>query len=144
MAGSVLGVIVAPSCANSQQKISKHSGSLQVASQKARYLKIKEHLKKPGVAVAYVDGLVCPSCAIGIRKHATNLAFIDSSAPSQGIKLDVDHQLVVLTLKKGRSIDRAGFADAVRKAGYKPIEFYHMKPAPNGKKYVSAKALNNQ
>ncbi len=33
--------------------------------------------KEPKTAVLYVQGLCCPSCAIGIRKKVSKLAFVD-------------------------------------------------------------------
>ena len=139
--GSAMSLAITPSCANApQSKQGKHSGEVRVASQKDRYLKIKDYLQSPNIAVAHVDGLVCPSCAIGIRTHASKLAFIDSSTSQQGIKLDVSHQLVVLNLKPGQKVSPSAFAAAVRDAGYKPVEFYQMKKK-NGVDHVSAMSL---
>lgn len=139
-----MSLVIAPSCANAPQsqsaKQGKHVGKAKVSSQKDRYHKIKDYLKSPNVAVAHVDGLICPSCAIGIRKYASKLSFIDTSAKERGLKLDVNHQLVVMSLKPGEEVNPLAIASAVRKAGYKPVEFYQMKKK-NGVDHVSATSL---
>lgn len=116
-----------------------------VASPVNRYAMVKKYFAaqragKP-IAVAQVNGLVCPSCAIGIRRNTKNLNFVDSNAPQKGVKLDVKNQLVVLSLKPGGKVNAEAFAGAVRLAGFKPVVFYELKKNSKGKNVISSTKL---
>lgn len=81
-------------------------------------------LAKDNTVAIYAKGLICPSCAIGIRKHLSKLPFVDRKKPKSGVELDAKTQLTIVTLKPGAMVDQAAVAKAIRRAGYDPVEIY--------------------
>ncbi len=139
---SLVALITASSSCTNQPKLNPVTlhGDEPVASPKERYAMVEKYFAgrragKP-IAVAQVDGLVCPSCAIGIRKNTEKLNFVDSDAPQKGVRLDVKNQLVVLSLKPGEKVNAEAFAGAVRLAGFKPVTFYELKNNGKGESVI--------
>ncbi len=94
-------------------------------NQDVRDVEVKAKLKaQPDAVLVYAKGLCCPSCAIGIRKMISRLAFVDTEKANDGVELDARHQLVTITIKKGSSLDLNALADAVNEAGYEPVHAY--------------------
>ena len=57
------------------------------ASEQTRRVAAKQKLQaQPDVALLYVKGLCCASCAIGIRKKVAKLDFVDKSLSEKCIK----------------------------------------------------------
>lgn len=84
-----------------------------------------DRLKKdPDTAVLYVKGLCCPSCAIGIRKKVSKLAFVDRDQFNKGVDLDAKTQLVQIGLKPGNTVDKPALSKAIDAAGYEPVHLY--------------------
>ncbi|SVB07022.1 uncharacterized protein METZ01_LOCUS159876 [marine metagenome] len=95
------------------------------AKQEARAKAATEVLQKEkGVALLYVKGLCCPSCAIGVRLKLSKLKFVDKKRFKKGIDMDARTQLVTVALKEGQSIDPAQVEKGVDDAGYVAIEWY--------------------
>ena len=65
-----------------------------------------------GNFVVNVKGLVCPSCAIGIKRHLAKTKKVDI------VKLDVDKQLVFITERKGKTLTDKEIRTAIENAGY--------------------------
>lgn len=80
--------------------------------------------KEPKTAVLYVKGLCCPSCAIGIRKKVSKLAFVDRDQFNKGVDLDAKTQLVQIGLKPGSTVDKPALSKAIDAAGYEPVHLY--------------------
>ena len=80
--------------------------------------------KEQGIALLYVRGLCCPSCAIGVRAKLSRLKFVDKKRFKKGIDMDARTQLVTVALKEGQSIDPAQVEKGVDDAGYVAIEWY--------------------
>ena len=59
-----------------------------------------------------VNGLICPSCAIGIKKHLAKTKKVDT------VKLDVDKQLVFIAELKGKTLTDKEIRTAIERAGY--------------------------
>ena len=78
----------------------------------------------------YTKGLVCESCALGIRKKVQRLDFVDTKKPSKGVVLDVRSQLVSISLKNGAVINKAELTKAIKGAGYEPLTLFKLE---NGK-----------
>ena len=98
------------------------------ATQDVRDVEVKAKLKaQPKAVLVYAKGLCCPSCAIGVRKMLSRLAFVDTSKDNSGIDLDAKHQLVTITLKAGKKADLDALAKAVDEAGYEPVHAYALK-----------------
>jgi copper chaperone CopZ len=65
-----------------------------------------------GNLVVNVNGLICPSCAIGIKKHLAKTKKVDT------VKLDVDKQLVFIAELKGKTLTDKEIRTAIENAGY--------------------------
>ena len=96
--------------------------------------------KEQGIALLYVKGLCCPSCAIGVRAKLSKLKFVDKKRFKKGIDMDAETQLVTIALKKDQSIDPALVEKGIDDAGYVAIEWYTIEdsglkahPFPNQK-----------
>lgn len=95
------------------------------AKQEARAQAATEVLQKEkGIALLYVKGLCCPSCAIGIRLKLSKLKFVDKKRFKKGIDMDPKTQLVTVALKEGRTIDQGQIEKKVDDAGYDAMEWY--------------------
>ena len=55
------------------------------------------------ISLVYVKGLVCPSCAIGIRKNLSKMEGVDKKRFRDGIDMNPETQLVTIALKKGEA-----------------------------------------
>ena len=51
-----------------------------------------------GIVTVNVKGLICPSCAIGIKKH------LDKTKKVKSIKLDIEKQQTIITELKNKTI----------------------------------------
>ncbi len=95
---------------------------------------LKALKSSPTTVQVYAKGLVCESCALGIRKKVQRLDFVDTGKPSKGVVLDVRSQLVSISLKKGETLDKQALAKAIKGAGYDPITLFILE---KGKKLKS-------
>ena len=96
--------------------------------------------KEQGIALLYVKGLCCPSCAIGVRSKLSKLKFVDKKRFKKGIDMDAETQLVAIALKKDQAIDPAQVEKGIDDAGYVAVEWYTIEdtalkahPFPNQK-----------
>ena len=83
-------------------------------------------LDSSSISLIYVEGLVCPSCAIGIRKNLSKMLGVDRSRFKDGIDMNPETQLVTIAFKEGISIDNKDLIDLVEDAGYTAIEEYKL------------------
>ena len=60
----------------------------------------------------HVEGLVCPSCAIGITKHLSKTKKVKT------VTLDVHEQLTIITELKNKTITDTEIKTAIKNAGY--------------------------
>ena len=65
-----------------------------------------------GIVTVNVKGLICPSCAIGIKKH------LDKTKKVKSIKLDINKQLTIITELKDKTITDKEIEIAIENAGY--------------------------
>ena len=78
------------------------------------------------ISLIYVKGLVCPSCAIGIRKNLSKMLGVDKTRFKDGIDMDPETQLVTISLKAGVFLDNRDLIELVEDAGYTAIEEYKL------------------
>jgi len=78
------------------------------------------------ISLVYVKGLVCPSCAIGVRKNLSKLKGVDKKRFRDGIDMNPETQLVTIALKAGAKIDNKDLIERVEDAGYIAIEEYKL------------------
>jgi hypothetical protein len=72
----------------------------------------------------YARGIVCPSCAIGIRVKLSSLDWVDRTRLNGGVKLNAKTQIVTIAIAEGKSVNRDTLTQAVRSAGFDPIELF--------------------
>lgn len=86
-------------------------------------------LSVPAVAQDYVvsvNGIVCEFCSIGVRKKLSRLPFVDTSKYDDGVIVDIEHQRVTVAVKEGMPLERAALFDAIKSAGYNPVEIFQL------------------
>ena len=99
----------------------------QEASLEVRLAAAKKVLTESSqITLIYVQGLVCPSCAIGIRKNLSKLDGVDVSRFKQGIDMNPETQLVTIALLDDVSLDQKDLIERVEDAGYIAIEEYKL------------------
>jgi copper chaperone CopZ len=83
-------------------------------------------LEKTQISLIYVKGLVCPSCAIGIRKNLSKMNGVDKKRFKDGIDMNPETQLVTIALKDGAELDNKDLIERVVDAGYVAVEEYRL------------------
>tara|TARA_Y100001934_G_C12115515_1_gene660596 strand:+ start:400 stop:801 length:402 start_codon:yes stop_codon:yes gene_type:complete len=116
-----MGTLVLLSAATLQAAPKKYPEVKQEVRAKAASAVLQ---KEQGIALLYVKGLCCPSCAIGVRAKLSRLKFVDKKRFKKGIDMDAKHQLVTIALKKDQSIDPAKVEKGIDDAGYVAVEWY--------------------
>ena len=97
------------------------------AKQEVRDIAAKSKLKeRKNISLLYVKGLVCPSCAIGIRVKVGKLPFVDVSRYKRGVDMDIKSQLLTIALLPDVKTDTRSINKAVSNAGYDAVEWYSM------------------
>ena len=78
------------------------------------------------ISLVYVKGLVCPSCAIGVRKNLSKMKGVDKKRFRDGIDMNPETQLVTIALKEDDTIDNKDLMERVEDAGYIAVEEYKL------------------
>ena len=78
------------------------------------------------ISLVYVKGLVCPSCAIGVRKNLSKMKGGIKKRFRDGIDMNPETQLVTIALKAGAEIDNKDLIERVEDAGYVAVEEYKL------------------
>tara|TARA_B110000003_G_scaffold272356_1_gene308081 strand:- start:6742 stop:7131 length:390 start_codon:yes stop_codon:yes gene_type:complete len=86
----------------------------------------KTLLETTEVSLVYVKGLVCPSCAIGVRKNLSKMKGVDKKRFKDGIDMNPETQLVTIALKNGAKLDSKDLIERVVDAGYTAVEEYRL------------------
>jgi hypothetical protein len=95
--------------------------------QEVRNLAAEKKLKESkDISLLYVKGLVCPSCALGIRIKVGKLPFVDSARYKRGVDMDSKAQLLTVALLPGAKPDNGKMIKAITDAGYEPAEWYSL------------------
>ncbi len=83
--------------------------------------------ENPNTVILKVKGLVCSSCAIGVRIHLSRMDGIDISKFNKGIMLDSTSQYVLVAIKD--NIDFQKINESITNAGY---NLHHLCYIDNG------------
>jgi copper chaperone CopZ len=83
-------------------------------------------LESSEISLVYVKGLVCPSCAIGIRKNLSKMKVVDKKRFKDGIDMNPETQLVSIALKDGAKLNSKDLIERVEDAGYVAVEEYRL------------------
>ena len=86
----------------------------------------KTLLSSSNISLVYVKGLVCTSCAIGVRKNLSKMKGVDKKRFKDGIDMNPETQLVAIALKDGAELDNKDLIERVVDAGYVAVEEYRM------------------
>jgi len=86
----------------------------------------KTLLESSQISLIYVKGLVCPSCAIGIRKNLSKMKGVDKKRFKDGIDMNPETQLVTIALKNGAKLDSKDLIERIVDAGYTAVEEYKL------------------
>jgi copper chaperone CopZ len=86
----------------------------------------KALLESSEISLVYVKGLVCPSCAIGIRKNLSKMKGVDKKRFKDGIDMNPETQLVSIALKDGAKLNSKDLIERVVDAGYVAVEEYRL------------------
>ena len=86
----------------------------------------KTLLNSSKISLVYVKGLVCPSCAIGVRKNLSKMKGVDKKRFKDGIDMNPETQLVAIALKDGAELDNKDLIERVVDAGYVAVEEYRL------------------
>lgn len=81
-------------------------------------------MESANISLLYLRGLVCPSCAIGVRKNLSMMEGVDKKRFKDGIDMNPETQLVTVALKDGASLDNKELLERVEDAGYVLVEEY--------------------
>ena len=90
---------------------------------KAAIVKLKTEKQ---VALLYVKGMTCLSCAIGIRVKLSKLDFVDGNRFKRGVDMDVNSQLLTVALKEGAQPNWQLIDQQIDDAGYIAVEWFSM------------------
>ena len=97
------------------------------AKQEVRDIAVKAKLKeRKNISLLYVKGMVCPSCAIGIRVKVGKLPFVDVSRYKRGVDMDIKSQLLTIALLPDLKTDTRSINKSVNNAEYDVVEWYSM------------------
>ena len=79
----------------------------------------------PDTVIVHVKGLVCSSCAIGIRIGLAKIDGLDRSQFTKGIELDSSNQYVILAANETLNFDLV--FEKIYNAGYDPLHLCYLK-----------------
>lgn len=98
-----------------------------IASSEMRLESAKSHLTgNPNQMAFYSKGLVCSSCAIGLRIHVNKLDGINRNKLDEGMLLDAKNQLLVVAFEQGFVPNIQEIIRAIDKAGYETTHYYKL------------------
>ena len=83
---------------------------------------LEEH---PEAIIVHVKGLVCSSCAIGIRIGLAKIEGLDRSKFTKGVELDSTNQFVLLAAKEALDVNL--IFQKIYDAGYDPLHLCYRK-----------------
>ena len=97
-------------------------------NQEVRSEEVAKQLKgTTNTVLVYAEGLCCPSCSSGVKKHVGELAFVKETEDKSSVQIDAKHQLVRIELKPRSTIDMKALSKALDEAGYPAIHLYSLK-----------------
>ena len=97
-------------------------------NQEVRSEEVAKQLKgTTNTVLVYAEGLCCPSCSSGVKKHVGELAFVKETEDKSSVQIDAKHQLVRIEIKPRATIDMKALSKALDEAGYPAIHLYSLK-----------------
>lgn len=74
--------------------------------------------------VIHVNGIVCEFCSYGVTKKIAKLDFIDHSKYTNGVKVEIENQMVTIAVLENATLDKDALFDAIKSGGYDPVEIF--------------------
>ena len=97
-------------------------------NQEVRSEEVAKQLKgTTNTVLVYAEGLCCPSCSSGVKKHVGELSFVKETEDKSSVQIDAKHQLVRIEIKPRSKIDMKALSKALDEAGYPAIHLYSLK-----------------
>ena len=78
--------------------------------------------------VVNVHGIVCSFCSYGVAKKVKTLDFIDASRFEDGVKVEIENQMVYVAVRDDAQLDKEALFKAIESGGYKPVEIWSLGP----------------
>ncbi len=79
--------------------------------------------------VVNVHGIVCEFCTYGVAKNVRKLDFIDKTQFEDGVKVDIDNQMVYVAVRKDAALKQDVLFEAIESGGYKPVKIWSINDA---------------
>ena len=119
----VFGILIA----SFSQVLAKDDKDKKEATPESRLQAAKVELTKHSqIALIYVKGLVCPSCAIGVSKNLSRMPGVDKERFKRGIEMNTNTQLVKIALSEQSKLEKKEILERVDDAGFNAIEEYKL------------------
>lgn len=74
--------------------------------------------------VVNVHGIVCEFCSFGVAKKIRKLSFLDTSQYNEGVKVDIEKQMVFFAVRDGSILDKTALFKAIKSGGYEPVDIW--------------------
>ncbi len=74
--------------------------------------------------VVKVHGIVCSFCAQGVIKKVSELPFVDRSLYTNGVKVEIEDQMVTVAVRDDSTINTVNLFAAIESGGYSPIDVW--------------------
>jgi len=76
--------------------------------------------------VVNVHGIVCELCSYGVAKKVRKLSFIDKQQFDEGVKVDIENQMVYVAVREDAQVDKELLFKAIRSGGYDPVKIWSL------------------
>ena len=76
--------------------------------------------------VVNVHGIVCELCSFGVAKNIRKLPFINPEQYDDGVKVDINNQMVFVSVRDNAALDKKALFEAIEKGGYNPVKLWKL------------------
>ena len=76
--------------------------------------------------IVNVHGMVCELCSLGVAKNIRKLSFVDAAEYDDGVKVDIQNQMVFVAVRDDASLDKQALFVAIEEGGYSPVDIWQI------------------
>ena len=73
-----------------------------------------------------VHGIVCELCSFGVAKNIRKLPFINPEQYDDGVKVDINNQIVFVSVRADATLEKKALFEAIEKGGYNPVKLWEL------------------